>query len=109
MKDKVTMVTILIRLFKNKDHKFYSYYLLNPHFFFFLSGLLFCKGKALLLESERIVGIAGVLSLSPSLSSAFSILSQNRDADSAILVQGQVLNISCFCLCAVIFLMPFNI
>lgn len=48
------------------------------------------------MESERIVGIAGAIGLTLSLSSALSILSQNRASGSAILVQGQVLNTSRF-------------
>lgn len=43
--DKVAMVPIFIRLFKNKDHKFYSYYLLNPHIFFLKWLAFFVKEK----------------------------------------------------------------
>lgn len=66
--------------------------------------------KNTLLESERIVEIAGAESKGLSLCSAFSILSQNRDSKSAILVQDQVLNSNLFVpLVFAIFLLSFNI
>ena len=50
---------VFIRLFQSESHKFYSYYLFHPFFFFLKKTVLFsCKGKIRLLESQRIVGIA---------------------------------------------------